>query len=159
MNIFGKKFISKKGICPDGQYSFTKQELKSYVALKQELLRIEQQITEYRRKIESPAVSVWGALPGGTKSKGNRNRDISDYIVKLSDLLVYYNDRWDRLIGETERVERAIAAVENPIERVLLGYKYIDGLTWEQVCVKMNYSWRQVHYIHSQALKNIQKIK
>ncbi|MBQ3065357.1 MAG: hypothetical protein IJC98_03875 [Clostridia bacterium] len=34
-------------------------------------------------------------------------------------------------------------------------YRYIDGLSWENVCEKMNYSWRQTHRIHSAMLDKL----
>jgi hypothetical protein len=37
----------------------------------------------------------------------------------------------------------------------LIRLYYIDGLTWEKVCVDINYSWRQTHRLHSEALKKI----
>jgi len=68
-----------------------------------------------------------------------------------------YNRQWDELIDERIRLESAIAKLSDPVECAILGYKYIDGLTWEQVCVKINYSWRQIHRQHASALKNIEK--
>ena len=32
--------------------------------------------------------------------------------------------------------------------------RYLRGYTWEQICVKMEYSWKQIHRIHGKALKN-----
>ena len=33
--------------------------------------------------------------------------------------------------------------------------KYLECKSWEQIAVDMGYSWRQIHYIHSDALKKI----
>jgi hypothetical protein len=34
-------------------------------------------------------------------------------------------------------------------------HRYLEGLTWEKVCVEMNYSWRQTHNIHARALDKL----
>ena len=57
-------------------------------------------------------------------------------------------------VSRAERRERAIEALE-PNRRMLLRYRYIDGLKWEEVCVRMNYSWTQTHYHHGEALKQL----
>ena len=44
-------------------------------------------------------------------------------------------------------------------EKLLIRYRYIDCLEWELICVKMHYSWRQIHYIHSDALRKLSKTK
>ena len=40
---------------------------------------------------------------------------------------------------------------------MLMRYRYIDGLKWEEVAVRMNYSWTQTHDIHGKALKQLNK--
>jgi DNA-directed RNA polymerase specialized sigma subunit len=44
--------------------------------------------------------------------------------------------------------------MENEDEQEVLRLRYIKGLKWEEVALKMNYSWKQVHRIHSSALKS-----
>jgi len=36
-----------------------------------------------------------------------------------------------------------------------LQYRYLDGKTFEWIAAEMNYSWRQIHRLHSQALTNL----
>ena len=42
-----------------------------------------------------------------------------------------------------------------PTERKLARFRYIDGLTWEEVCDVMAYSWRQTHRIHGRMLDKL----
>ncbi len=44
--------------------------------------------------------------------------------------------------------------MENEDEQEVLRLRYILGMKWEEVAVKMGYSWKQTHRIHSSALKN-----
>ncbi|MBO5917248.1 MAG: sigma-70 family RNA polymerase sigma factor, partial [Oscillospiraceae bacterium] len=48
-------------------------------------------------------------------------------------------------------IEDRIEALE-PRARKLMRHRYIEGLSWEEVCVAMCYSWRQTHNIHGAAL-------
>lgn len=53
-----------------------------------------------------------------------------------------------------QKIERQIRQMENEDEQEVLRVRYIKGLKWEEVALKMNYSWKQVHRIHSSALKS-----
>lgn len=54
-------------------------------------------------------------------------------------------------------IERAIECLESR-ERTLVRLYYAEGLTWEEVCVAMSYSWRQIHRIHAKALEQLKEI-
>ena len=53
-------------------------------------------------------------------------------------------------------IEKAIEGL-NPTTRMLLRYRYIEGLTWEEVCVRLSYSWRQTHRLHARALDQLRE--
>ncbi|MCQ4788753.1 DUF1492 domain-containing protein [Blautia obeum] len=53
-----------------------------------------------------------------------------------------------------QKIERQIRQMENEDEQEVLRLRYIKGLKWEEVALKMNYSRKQVHRIHSSALKS-----
>lgn len=62
-----------------------------------------------------------------------------------------------------DRVSRAILAIETaleglkPAERQVLRLRYIDGLSWTQVCLRAHYSRAQAFRIHAAALKQLAK--
>lgn len=59
-------------------------------------------------------------------------------------------------IAELARLETEIVCtIEQTREpyRTLLYERYINGLTWEQIAVKMSYSYRRVTQLHGEALK------
>lgn len=51
----------------------------------------------------------------------------------------------------------AIDRVPEPY-RTLLYERYINGLTFEKIAVRMNYSWRQTIRLHGQALQYAQDV-
>lgn len=61
-----------------------------------------------------------------------------------------------RELRNLHRLRREIRAVittlEDDILQTLMLYRYIDGMTFEEIAVKLHYSWRQVCRKHGQAL-------
>ena len=54
-----------------------------------------------------------------------------------------------------ENISDRIRRVEDDNQRALLMCRYIKGMSWEDIAVNLNYTWRHVHRIHSQALDSI----
>ena len=38
----------------------------------------------------------------------------------------------------------------------LVRYRYIEGMPWESICIKMHYQWAQIHRIHAKAVQALQ---
>ena len=64
-----------------------------------------------------------------------------------------------RELRNLHRLRREILAVittlEDDILQTLMLYRYIDGMTFEEIAVKLHYSWRQVCRKHGQALAKL----
>lgn len=80
-------------------------------------------------------------------------------IERPMDKVLEIDEEINREIDELQIVRQEIRAALNQLEdenlKLLMEYRYIDGLTWEQIAVKMNYCWRQVCRKHGQALTQI----
>ena len=77
----------------------------------------------------------------------------------LGTLLLYTPNRkalhiLHKILYKTIRFPQAIASLPD-VERLLMRYRYIDGLNWIDVAAKMNYSWQGTHKIHARALKRL----
>lgn len=126
-----------------------KEFLMSYQKEKRRVRRLEEQLEELRRNKMSPSVTNDG-MPHGTDKK-----DLSDYAVKVDEIeQELVTARYNRICAFQE-VQRRIESMEDEREKDLLTYRYLKGLKWEEVCVRMDYKWRQVHRIHAMALKNL----
>lgn len=126
-----------------------KEFLMSYQKEKRRVRRLEEQLEELRRNKMSPSVTNDG-MPHGTDKK-----DLSDYAVKVDEIeQELVAARYNRICAFQE-VQRRIESMEDEREKDLLTYRYLKGLKWEEVCVRMDYKWRQVHRIHAKALKNL----
>ena len=126
-----------------------KEFLMSYQKEKWRVRRLEEQLGELRQNKMSPSVTNDG-MPHGTDKK-----DLSDYAVKVDEIeQELVTARYNRICAFQE-VQRRIESMEDEREKDLLTYRYLKGLKWEEVCVRMDYKWRQVHRIHAKALKNL----
>lgn len=85
---------------------------------------------------------------------GSSHSDLSDYAAILDEQIeLLKRERLER-VRCYQKIERQIRQMENEDEQEALRLRYILGMKWEEVAVKMGYSWKQTHRIHSSALKN-----
>jgi DNA-directed RNA polymerase specialized sigma subunit len=75
-------------------------------------------------------------------------------VARHAELQEKYEAKIAEMNAEMFLIEEAIEALD-PTARMLLRYRYLECLKWEEVCVKMNYSWMQTHRIHANALKQL----
>jgi len=63
----------------------------------------------------------------------------------------------NNILKEKRAIEKEIDNVKNGAEAMLLRYRYIDGCDWEEISELLNYSPRNIHYMHKKALNEIAK--
>ena len=64
-------------------------------------------------------------------------------------------ERAGKLYQKIKNIEAIINDLPESGQRLLMRKRYMQGILWEQICIDMNYSWKQIHRIHSKALQNI----
>ena len=125
----------------------TEAELKEYINIKRERDQLRDMLDEIEATLYHPKIQHMTGMPSNI-SDGNRHEDL---IVKHIDLQDRYKAKIEELAARQLEVEKAIDALRPP-HRMLLRYRYIDGLTWEQVSEKMHYSLRNVHRMRKEAV-------
>lgn len=85
---------------------------------------------------------------------GSSHSDLSDYAAILDEQIDLLKEERLEKVRCYQKIERQIGQMENEDEQEVLRLRYILGMKWEEVAVKMGYSWKQTHRIHSSALKN-----
>lgn len=88
--------------------------------------------------------------------KGSQQSDLSDYMVLLDEQIDRLKQERLKKARTREQIGLAIRRMENPDEQRVLRLRYLWGLKWEEVAVKMSYSWKQIHRLHSSALDNFE---
>lgn len=131
----------------------TKEQLKEYKDTKKELDDLKQR----REEVEASLYGVRSKQLDGMPKRGTNENDLKEKQIDAKEkLLMLYKAKEKKLCEILVVIESAIEKLD-PRERQLIRMHYIDGMTWEQVCVKMCYSWRQVHRIHSKALQKLKE--
>lgn len=132
----------------------TKERLRRYQAIKREIEQIQDKIADVEAALYSPKIPKMSGMPTAPSTQpGSALETLAIHHIELQGI---YQTRLAELLDEQLAVEQAIEALE-PTERMLMRYRYLDGLTWEEVCVQINYCWVQTHRIHARALEKLRK--
>lgn len=127
----------------------TKKQLRDHRDLKKEEYQVAELLKKCEARIYAPSTPKLDGMPHAAPNDTSAiERDVEEHI-KLQKL---YQEKLKAVARSALAVEQAIDALPTK-ERIVCRYYYIEALTWEQVCVKINYSWSQVHRIHANALK------
>ena len=129
-----------------------KQRLNSYQHVRMERRQLLDQIMRLEAKLTAPGAQNMDGMPHGSGTGDALARG----VAKLADLRDLYSAKKVEVIQAQIDIEHLIEHLD-PIERVIARYRYIEGMHWEQICVKINYSWRQTHRIHSGLIDKLAK--
>lgn len=129
-----------------------KKKLWGYQKAKEEHSRL-------KRKVEEIETQVMGLSIDYSKDKIQSSTDSQDKLANVIDRLnKLRNEAIEKAEEEGKKmaeVYRLIELVEEPLQKSILQRKYIEGLTWEEVCYKSGFSWSQIHRFHKAALERI----
>ncbi len=127
-----------------------KKWLLEYRKLDQDIERDMEELQRWKSRAEKITSSVSDMPKGG--NQGDRLQLAVDRICELEERL---NGKIDAAVKRRKEMEAAIATVEDRTLQLLLRYRYIDGMTWEQIAVKMNYDYRWTLRLHGRALTRL----
>ena len=122
--------------------------LKSYNKAKMKIWRLEEELEELRQNKISPSI-----INDGMPHASNVS-DLSGYAAKVDEIERNIMRQRYLCVCTFQDVRGHIDAMTEEREKVLLTYRYLRGMKWEDICVKMDYSWKHMHRIHADALKN-----
>ena len=127
-----------------------KVRLGEYLDLEKERLQILDELTKLEARRTAPGTSKWDAMPRG----GGGGNAMDSGLEQKENIVERYHRKVANMESVQAQIEDMIESLEST-ERKLLRHRYIEGLTWERVCVAMGYSWRQTHNIHASALDKL----
>lgn len=85
---------------------------------------------------------------------GSGGGDLSGYAAKVGGLLEDLRELVEKKLDIRREISRKIEEMGNETEGTLLRYRYIMGLSFEEIAVKMGYTYRHVTRLHGMALQN-----
>lgn len=126
--------------------------LKQYIILDRKIDRMIADLDRQRSRLGkiTPTLSD---MPGGGGSI-YQSSDL-DIINKIVDLETEINRKIDRVIDLKREIEQLIESIDDEREKLLMSYRYLDGMTFEWIAGEMHYHWRYVHKLHVRALSKI----
>lgn len=127
-----------------------KEYLKSYKKLCDKLKSLEDQLQSLREVEQSAKIQQLSDMP-----KAHRQADLSDVMVKIEAIYTKIIRLRAECIEKKLEIENRIADMPDGIEADILHKRYLEFKSWEEICVELNYSWKQTHRLHSRALSNL----
>ena len=128
----------------------TKERLRNYATLKEEREQLRRQLDELEATLYYPKIQRLNGMPAAPSHENTLELMVARHV----ELQERYEAKIAEMTAEMLAIEEAIEVLD-PTARMLLRYRYLDGLKWEEVCVQMNYSWMQTHRIHAAALNQL----
>lgn len=132
----------------------TTKEKKEYLKRYRKIDREVNQLLMEKDEIFSLGTKTTPTYSDMPKGTGENNK-IQSTIEKLEEQEEKINKKIDLLYEVKEDIEKTLHTVEDDTLRVLLRYRYINGLTWEEIAVTMNYDYRWILRLHGKALNEL----
>ncbi|MCL2545033.1 MAG: DUF1492 domain-containing protein [Clostridia bacterium] len=114
--------------------NITKRELERCAALAREADNLRERMIRLRAAAEGAGMRLDG-MPGG-----GIGDPVGEAVANLDKLRARWMRTIDQYLALMLRADEAIAGLQSPEVRTVLRLRYIDGLPWEEVSVKVNYA-------------------
>ena len=125
-----------------------KEYLLGFQKISRQLARLENELAEIRLNKYCPSC-ISDGMP-----HASRCSDLSSYMAKVDELeKKILKKRYNRLQKQQE-IRNRIERMEDENEKDVLTYRYLRGMKWEDIAVKMNIGYRHILRIHGKALED-----
>ncbi len=125
-----------------------KQTLQQYIAIIREIEHLE---AEKQRVIDRLFVrQPLDGMPHG----GRISDTVGEAVVRREHFQQIIDSKLDQLIELRQEIEQAIGELPS-LDRDLLRLRYIDGYSWEQIAIKLNYSIQHIWRCHGKILSKL----
>lgn len=129
---------------------------KQKIRYLKEYIDIVKECAEVRQYYMSKAYSIQAQTISDMPMGGAYAHDtVGAKLAKLDTIDEMVNKRLLKLEAKRIEIEGIIDRLDESIHRRLMHMRYIQGLAWEQIAVNINYTWRHVHNLHSDALERV----
>ena len=129
----------------------------------QQIYRLNELIEHDQREIELLRALITNVSIPNVKNErvdgGIDNHDkIGDIIANIDEYERKLNNEIDRYVDLRNEVHGKIMKVKNNDARLILFYRYMEFMKWEEIAVTMHYTFQWVHVLHKRALQDFEKI-
>ena len=116
--------------------------------------RISSKLSQVMRLREA-ATSCTATLSDMPRPDSPSRQQMADTICKIVDLEREINEDIDRLVDLKAEARRAINAVSDPDQQLILELRYLCYKPWLEIAGAMGYSEAGIYKLHGKALKKI----
>ena len=124
--------------------------LETYRLVVLEAARLDNEILRWRSVAERMTASA-GGTPGG----GGDGRSLEQAVSRIDILISQLDADHAELVERRLRLQDALKTVSNYRLRLILRFRYIDGIPMNQIAEKLNVGYRQAVRMHRAALTAI----
>lgn len=129
----------------------------------QQAYRLNEKIESHTRELEQlrrlslslPKMDMSKDIVSCSKKQDASYVEIIEKIVELENQITAEIDDY---VDFKTQIHNAINSVEKPNENLVLRYRYIEMMSWDEIAEKMNYSNKQIRRIHYEALKSLKDV-
>ena len=127
-----------------------KDYLRGYERALRQQKRLEEELEAVRAERILPGITADG-MPHGSRKRN----DLAEHMVRLEKA---ESDLMEAIVKRRETREEIVNTIEklsSENQKDVLKHRYIDLMSWNVICNTMHYSWKQIHRIHNDALRNM----
>ena len=136
----------------------TTKEVKDYLMQYRNAVKRAAAATDHIAELRAMAERItpqYGSSGGGSHSTGDK---LGAAVARIVDAENRVSDELEMLEATEREVVNTISAVHDATLSTLLYERYVNGKTWEQIAVQLNYSWRQTVRLHGVALAAVKDV-
>lgn len=86
---------------------------------------------------------------------GGGSDKVQTAAVEVAELTDKLNQKLHRAIMVQENIKKLLESLDDIKLRQLMFYRYINGMRWEEIAVRMDFNYRWVLRLHRKALNQI----
>lgn len=133
----------------------TTEEVKTFLRGYQRAKESYRQLLERIKVLESILTSI--SLDYEREKVQSTPVDMATKIAALSDMR---SEKIKYAENETRKMEEVCNVIDriDGTENIILHRRYIEGQRWEEIAVALNYTYRNVTYLHGKALLKVKDI-
>lgn len=130
-----------------------KQYLKQAYRLNELIHSNKQELADLR--LLSDSISGMDYSKDRVQTSTSSDAGFTNIVAKIVELEKVINIDTERMLSLKLEIRESINAVQDNDEKLLLKYRYLNFMSWEDVCSFMKVSMRTAHRIHAAALSNV----
>lgn len=89
---------------------------------------------------------------------GSISSRVENAAIRMIDLSEKIDNKIDEYIDMKAEAGRLIDRLDDSRYRAVLKYRYVDGMRWGNVAIKMGYDIRNVMYLNDDAIGELEKL-